>query len=152
RELEIADTERGAARERWRLTLDSEQKLRADQDPFDRAFDPRVETAVFAPFRVERPEIRDVGVSRRTTVRAFRQREQDLLRAAVILGGADEDTAAARRIARRLRAVRPADRDERERRLRPSAAHARTQRRLVAHGIALDERDADQPRPRFHRN
>src|SRR5205823_6123176 len=95
RELDVADLERRAARESGWLAFDAEKKLRADEQPLERALDARVEARLVAALVKEGQQVAKIGVARRPSIRESRQREQDLSCASSIVLRAAEDASPA---------------------------------------------------------
>ncbi len=64
-----------------RVALDSEQKLRARQEPFDGGLDARLETVLLAAAFVESEQLAEIVLGLRAAIRAPCKLRQDLLRA-----------------------------------------------------------------------
>ena len=135
-----------------RVALDAKQKLRADEQTLERALDAPRRTRLPRGLLVERQQILDVGVGHRPPVGAAREREQDLRGRTRRLSVGHEKMR--RRLGESPGAFAPYGPlivTSVSAGSVPRDAHARAQRGLVAHFVALDERDADKPRAGFDR-
>ena len=116
RQLEVGDAIRRIRRDGLRLTLEAEQKLRADEDAANRQFEARLKACLSRAIAVPGQRDLKIVVGNGPSIGAPRERRDDLPGAGGLVGGrrglADEQPAAAGRIVDRRRGgrVRAGDR------------------------------------------
>ena len=144
------------------ILLDAEEKLRADQHGAQRHLDAASKSALRARLFIELQRHLQIGVGHRPPIGAAHQRRKDALRAAFFLARlrrlADEDAAAAGRVAGALRIVRTIDRDRIDRRL-DARMPVHIEVRLVRLALGFEQREgffgkaaADSVRTGFDRD
>ena len=154
-ELEVGDPIDAGDRDVGRLALESIQKLGIDEQPRQRILDAAFEIAAFdAPDSIELEQAVELGATRCNRVPECARREpgENARRARRLVRArarpADEDRAAARRVAGARRVVRPVDHEPRDRAAERDLAEIELVDARAALGV--DERGGDALRARGH--